>query len=601
MSLVKQIFHYLRVYRKYLGVRLYLVFGLMGLASIAEAIGITMLLPLIAAADVSGLRDGLKTSRVNDGLQGMLDTIGIGDSMLGILLFIAFIFVLKGLIVFLAHAYQAHLQAQLMREMKALVFGKYRTMDYGYYCQHNTGHFVNIINGQINGFVESFSSFKTFLTALTTTVIFFATSFLIAWEFALMAVAAGLVLLLLFRRLSKYVHKLSRKAAKEKGHLNKLLVQAMQSFKYLTSTAEMEHLDSSVMRSVGKLSRYMKRKGVANALTDALGEPLAVCLMLSVVMVQVVVLEVSLVSVVVALILFYRAILGIMRMQSKWQKTLAKMGSFDMVEKEIARLNVNQEPSGKVQIGDFSEKLELRDISFAYGKSKETVLLNLSMAIKANTTVAFVGESGAGKSTLADILTLILRPQTGEILIDGVPGPDIDLSSWRRQIGYVSQETVVFDDTIANNIALWKNDYAKDSEARSRIEKAARQAHADDFIRDLPDGYNTVVGDRGIRLSGGQRQRLFLARELYKQPRLLILDEATSALDSESEKYIQESIDALKRRMTVVLIAHRLSTIQNADKIYVLDKGQVVEEGTYKELAGIKNGFFLKMVSVQAL
>jgi subfamily B ATP-binding cassette protein MsbA len=199
------------------------------------------------------------------------------------------------------------------------------------------------------------------------------------------------------------------------------------------------------------------------------------------------------------------------------------------------------------------------------------------------------------------MLTLMLRPRTGEIRIDGVPGSDVELGSWRSQIGYVSQETVVFDDTIANNICLWQGDYDEDPELAARIEDAAQRAYADHFIQDLPDGYNTVVGDRGVRLSGGQRQRLFVARELFKRPNLLILDEATSALDTESERYIQESIDALKGEMTVVIIAHRLSTIKNVDYVYVLDEGRVIEEGAYEELRHRERSRFREMVEMQSL
>jgi subfamily B ATP-binding cassette protein MsbA len=228
-------------------------------------------------------------------------------------------------------------------------------------------------------------------------------------------------------------------------------------------------------------------------------------------------------------------------------------------------------------------------------------LKGIDINVPVDTTVALVGESGAGKSTLVDMLTLLLKPQHGEVRIDGVSHPEIDVASWRSQIGYVSQETVVFDDTIANNISLWQGEIEGNPALRERVIDAAEQAYADHFIRDLPDGYQTVVGDRGVRLSGGQRQRLFVARELFKQPNLLLLDEATSALDTESERYIQKSIDALRGEVTVVIIAHRLSTIKNVDYVYMLDEGRVIEEGTYQELRQRKESAFREMVEMQAL
>ena len=171
----------------------------------------------------------------------------------------------------------------------------------------------------------------------------------------------------------------------------------------------------------------------------------------------------------------------------------------------------------------------------------------------------------------------------------------------RNQIGYVSQDTLIFDDTISNNISMWGGDMSKDLKLRTRIENAAKKANILDFINSLPDGFNTKVGDRGVLLSGGQKQRIFIARELFRQPKILILDEATSSLDSESEKSIQESIESLKGEITVVIIAHRLSTIKNVDKIYLLENGKIVESGKYSELKNNINSKFSKLVNLQIL
>ena len=193
-------------------------------------------------------------------------------------------------------------------------------------------------------------------------------------------------------------------------------------------------------------------------------------------------------------------------------------------------------------------------------KADGNVLKGINLRIPLKQTIAIIGSSGAGKSTVADILTLLLTPTSGKLLIDGIASTNLDQGSWRKQIGYVCQETVVFDETIAANICLHEDLYPTDDDVRERVHDAAAQAFASSFIEAMPDGFNTVVGDRGVRLSGGQRQRLFIARELYKKPRLLLLDEATSALDAESEKAIQDGIEALHGQVTVVLIAHRLAT-----------------------------------------
>jgi ABC-type multidrug transport system fused ATPase/permease subunit len=227
------------------------------------------------------------------------------------------------------------------------------------------------------------------------------------------------------------------------------------------------------------------------------------------------------------------------------------------------------------------------------------VLRNITLTIPARMMIALVGGSGAGKSTMVDLLTLLLKPRVGSIRIDGVPSDAVKLSSWRSQIGYVSQDAVMFDQSVAANISMLNPAATADPEIFERVREAARRANIAGFIEELPEGYGTMIGDRGIRLSGGQRQRLFIARELFKRPSLLILDEATSALDSESERAVQESIDNLHGEITVVIIAHRLSTIRNADRVYVLERGCLIEEGGYEELRQMQGSRFRNMVQLQ--
>lgn len=600
MKLFKSVTYYLGVYKNFIGKRLYIVFVLTAAAALTEGIGITMILPLIEAAGAGdgGVNNGSATVQI---LYGILSVLGIEESVVGILIFIGVIFIGKGLLEFIEGGYASFLRAELLKEIKSKMFNAYRMMDYKYYAENNTGHFINVINGQINSFIRSFDTFTRFLRMIIITVSYLSIAFLLAWNFALMAVGVGILLLFLFKYLNTYVQELSRKTSSEESVLNKFLVQTIQSFKYLSSTNQMQYLKGGVMASIRKLAQYMFRQGAASAFTKAIREPVSVIFLLFVIIIQVMVFDSPIEPIFVALLLFHRGMQHMIGIQDDWQKTMEKIGSLEMVVKEFEVLKYNREKSGNQVIGQLSEGIELQNIHFKYDDKETHVLKSISVEIPVNKMIAFVGESGAGKSTLIDTLTLLLKPQVGEIIIDGVNASDIDVASWRSQIGYVSQETVVFDDTIANNICLWKGDYATDPEVKKRVQEAAKRAFADEFIQNMGDGYNTVVGDRGVRLSGGQRQRLFIARELYKNPNLLILDEATSALDTESERYIQQSIDALKGSMTVVIIAHRLSTIKNADLIYVLEKGEIIESGTYNELSMKSESRFAQMVAIQSL
>jgi ATP-binding cassette subfamily C protein len=247
--------------------------------------------------------------------------------------------------------------------------------------------------------------------------------------------------------------------------------------------------------------------------------------------------------------------------------------------------------------------IELRDgirfeaVSFTYAEEeKKAAISDLDLAIRVGETTAIVGPSGAGKSTIADLVLGLILPERGRVLVDDTPLDAEFLTSWRDQIGYVAQDTFLFNDTVRANL-LWAHPEAENEE----IEQALRLAAADAFVSRLPDGLETVLGDRGVRLSGGEKQRLSLARALLRKPSLLILDEATSALDSENETRIRAAIDGLHGSMTIVIITHRLSTIRGADVIHVLEHGRLVESGGWEDLVGRKGGRFAALCAAQSI
>ncbi|MBD2461699.1 ATP-binding cassette domain-containing protein [Oscillatoria sp. FACHB-1407] len=259
-------------------------------------------------------------------------------------------------------------------------------------------------------------------------------------------------------------------------------------------------------------------------------------------------------------------------------------------------LNVHNKPfmeNGSLEFTHLKKEICLNDLQFSYPGHPDLVLKGISLTIPRGTTLALVGSSGAGKSTLADLLPRFYDPTSGSITIDDIDLRDFDVRSLRRSMGIVSQDTFLFNDTIRNNIA-----YARPDATEDEIIDAAKLANAYEFIVRLPDGLNTVIGDRGVMLSGGQRQRLAIARALLQDPEILILDEATSALDTVSERLVQQAIEHLSLNRTTVVIAHRLSTVQKANQIAVLDKGLVVEVGTHSELLQ-KDGQYARLYSMQ--
>jgi ATP-binding cassette subfamily B protein/subfamily B ATP-binding cassette protein MsbA len=243
--------------------------------------------------------------------------------------------------------------------------------------------------------------------------------------------------------------------------------------------------------------------------------------------------------------------------------------------------------------GQVRGAISLRDVSFGYPGSNQMVLHRLSLEVEPGETVALVGRSGAGKTTLTNLIARFYDPSAGSICLDGRDLRDIELSSYRSLLGIVEQDVFLFDGTIRENIG-----YGKRNASTEEIVAAARAAAADDFIASLPEGYDSVIGERGVKLSGGQRQRIAIARAILADPKILVLDEATSNLDSESERLIQQSLQELLQDRTAFVIAHRLSTITGADKIVVMEEGRIVEVGSHEELLH-RGGRYREMVYLQ--
>lgn len=289
---------------------------------------------------------------------------------------------------------------------------------------------------------------------------------------------------------------------------------------------------------------------------------------------------------------FYQVIEPSKSFASAYYNIQKGMGALERIENILNTPNPIQEKENAEVVNDFSESIIFDNVSFVYKDSSEKVLDEVNLTIPKGSVLAIVGPSGAGKSTLADMLPRFYDPVSGSIRIDGKDIRNVSLSSLRDVFGMVSQEAILFHDTIRNNIT-----FGKDA-SEEAIMAASKVANAHDFISAMPDGYDTVIGDRGMKLSGGQRQRLTIARAILRNPPVLILDEATSALDSESEKLVQEALTKLMEGRTSVVIAHRLSTIQNADIIVVMEKGKIIQQGSHAELIKDDN-MYKKLVNLQ--
>jgi len=599
---INDIFKYLNTFRIYVGRKMYLIFLFTFFAALSEAVGLVMLLPLFErlGLDSNGSKQELRinSEEISPAVKyshEFLEYLNIDTSATSIVAFIIVIFLIKGFFTFVALGFNAFLRGKLLGFIKNQLFTKYSHMKYSYYTNKDTGYLINMVNEQISLMIQSFFFISQLVAQIINFIVYLFFAFLIAWKFGLMALMGSIFILIGFRSLNTYVRKLSRKISKEEGRLSKLLIQVLQSYKYLSATGQVGKVGVTVNQSIDKLANYQKLTGMASSFTHAIREPIMVIFIMLVILFQIIVLQQSITPILVSILLLYRGLNSALGMQSFWQKTLESIGSVELIHHEFTEQNKNQEVNGVKKIGRLKRNIIFKNVCFKYKGSNKDTLKNINLEIPVLSSTAFIGESGSGKSTLLDMITILSRPARGKILIDNILSENIELSSWRQHIGYVSQESVMFDDTIAGNICLGENMNT------NGIMEAARQANIDKFIESLPDAYQTMVGDRGVKLSGGQRQRLFIARELYRKPSLLILDEATSALDSESESSVQKSIDKLKGEVTLIIVAHRISTIRNVDCINVLNNGEIIEKGSFIELKNNKKSKLNRLIKIQNL
>ncbi|UJH91306.1 ATP-binding cassette domain-containing protein [Antarcticibacterium sp. 1MA-6-2] len=344
--------------------------------------------------------------------------------------------------------------------------------------------------------------------------------------------------------------------------------------------------------SVLKIEKSNVKIGVLDSILMAAREPLLILVVVIVIYVQTEILGSSLAQILASLFFFYRALSFLMQMQARWNKFLGVASSLENMQAFTKELKENKETQSKNSLKDTVKEMTLSNVSFYYGDTP--VLKNINLKIPRNETIAFVGESGSGKTTLVNIIAGLLPVDKGDYYINDQKSSEVNMANFQERIGYITQDPVIFSDTLYNNVTFW----ADSSEDKERFWKSLQQAAILDFVNGLPDKEQTILGNNGVNLSGGQKQRLSIARELFKEVEILILDEATSALDSETEKEIQKNIDDLKGNYTILIVAHRISTIKNSDRIIVMKNGSIENIGNFEELmeSSVK---FKKMVELQ--
>ena len=568
--------------------RMYAWFSLTVVSSALEGVTIGLLLPIVVVADSDAPLQRAFTS--------VFEYLGIEYTVPLALGAMTAIYTLRTALVVLQEVYVARVTAGLMVEIKAKFVDQLLEADYQYYTRRGIGYFNNAATVEFSNLTRAFD-FATRATVaagftVTYVVLALVVNPVLAVAFIIFTVPAYFLLRAAFR----LVQRVSILNTENNGLLQSHLVQTLNGFKYFKASASTRGISRAVSTAIGEQGRLLYAQRRLDSLVRNGIDMLTVLLIVALLLYYVEVVGTAFVEMVFMLVILRRTLSFAQTTQRSFQQFLDVSGSVRLFQRLGDELSANRERFEPGAVApDFDLPIRLDNVSFRYDGSPP-VLDGVSLAILPRQKVAFVGVSGAGKTTLATMLTGILRPTSGDISIGGVPYSRIDQRRLREGIGYVTQESIIFNDTVRNNVSLWD----EDEKSLENVIPAARTAHASEFIEDLPDGYDTLLGDNGMKISGGQRQRVAIARELYKNARILIFDEGTSALDTESERIIQENVDELRHNTTLILIAHRLSTVRNSDMIFVLDGGRVIEQGTYEYLCAL-GGRFAAMVDQQAL
>ena len=490
-----------------------------------------------------------------------------------------------------------NMRTRTLQRMRNEMFSKVVDMNVGYFSDQRKGDIISKITSDVG--VVQFCITNTLQVAFREPFLIIGYTVMmvaISWELALFSVLFLPVVALIIGSIVKRLRHPARTSQQRMGELVSTLDESLSGIKVIKSY----NATGYVKQKFYDLSEDLARLTLSMARRQQLASPMSEFLGISAVGV-ILVFGGSLVfkdalspeGFIAFIAMFSQITRPVRTFIDQFSNINQGIAAGERIFSIIDAQSEIQDKPGAIELDGLKDKIEFRDIHFSYDGSRE-VIEGISFEIKRGETVALVGPSGGGKSTLSELIPRFYDVKAGDILIDGVSVRDYTQDSLRAHMSVVAQDTVLFNDTIEGNIAM-----GKAGATHEEIVEAARIANADCFIQEAPKGYQTNIGDRGVKLSGGQRQRLSIARAVLKNPEILILDEATSALDTESEKLVQDALNKLLVGRTSVVIAHRLSTIHNADKIIVVDHGRVAEQGTHTELLA-KGGIYAKLIELQS-
>jgi ATP-binding cassette subfamily B protein/subfamily B ATP-binding cassette protein MsbA len=546
---------------------------------------------------------GFKTIVVNNFYYYVTELIsqhGASLTLLYLGLFLAFMTMLKTSCYFGSSAIMIPLRTGVVRDIRTQVYAKVVSLPLSFFSEERKGDIIARMSGDVVEIETSVTSSLDMLIKNPILILFYFTTLIVtSWQLTLFTIlvlpAMGWVMGTVGKKLKSQSLEAQNKWSDTMSQLEETLGGLRIIKAFIAERKMVDRFTECCNELRVATNRVAMRQALAHPMSEFLGTLLIVIVLWfggSLILSEHSGIDAP--TFIFYMVILYSVINPLKEFSKAGYSIPKGLASMERIDKILLAENKIKEKPQPEHISELSQRVEFRDVSFSYDGERQ-VLKHINIAVEKGKTIALVGQSGSGKSTLVDLLPRYHDVQQGQVLVDGINVKDLCIHDLRSLIGNVNQEAILFNDTFFNNIA-----FGVEGATMEQVVEAAKIANAHDFIMEKPDGYNTNIGDRGGKLSGGQRQRISIARAILKNPPILILDEATSALDTESERLVQEALERLMKTRTTIAIAHRLSTIKNADEIYVLHDGEIVERGRHEELLA-KDGYYKRLHDMQAL
>jgi len=541
------------------------------LAGVVEGLGLTALLPLLQKAidlPVSPAADPTSSSDIGDSINSALTFFGIPSTVGSLLTVIMIGVLLRSLLILLADRKVGYTVAHVATDLRLALLRALLSTRWGYFLDQQVGSMVNAAGTEVMRASSSYQHAATAVAMAIQAFAYFTVALLVSWQTTLIFMtAASLVLVLLYSLVSK-AKRAGRKQTRLLQSLLARLSDNLQSLKAFKAMGRENMADELLSKDTLKLNKALRRQVFSKAALRGIQEPMMSLLVVVGLYTMLVHLQMDLPKVMVLIFLMARMLTQAGKVQRKYQLMAIGESAYWSLQEKIDNAQLQKEPAGGEITATLEDKIVLDRVDFGYGDNM--ILTDVSLEIPCRTFTSFVGPSGAGKTTLIDLIIGLFQPVKGEVLIDGIPLAEINLQSWRRMIGYVPQDSILLHDSVFTNVTLSEPSFSVED-----AQLALKAAGAWDFVNEMSEGIQTIVGERGAKLSGGQRQRIAIARALINQPQLLILDEATSALDPETEASICETLRELSGKLTILAISHQTALVDVADRVFQISGGSI--------------------------